>query len=354
MCTGEKNKAKGKLQCIACMPHCLPFALYLLPLILPFALSSCIEVEEYENNPRGNFEALWTIMDERYCFFEYKNVDWNQVHDNYSQRINDNMTPESLFMILNEMLQELKDGHVNLSTPFDVGRYWKWFEDYPSNYRQKLIDNYLGTDYRIASGIHYKVLPDNIMYLRYSDFSTTVGDTNLDYIIEKAGVCEGMIIDVRENGGGFLTNSTKIASRFFNETALVGYMQHKTGKGHNDFSKPYPQYIEPSKRLRYQKPVIVLTNRRCFSSTNDFVNSMSYAPNTTILGDATGGGSGLPFSSELPNGWSVRFSSCPILNADKEHIEFGIKPDIPVQLNPLDAEQGQDTLIETARRLIKE
>ena len=26
----------------------------------------------------------------------------------------------------------------------------------------------------------------------------------------------------------------------------------------------------------------------------------------------TGGGSGLPFSSELPNGWSVRFSASPM------------------------------------------
>jgi C-terminal processing protease CtpA/Prc len=81
---------------------------------------------------------------------------------------------------------------------------------------------------------------------------------------------------------------------------------------------------------------------------------MSYAPNVRILGDETGGGSGLPFSSELPNGWSVRFSACPMLNAGKEQIEFGIKPDIPVQLASSDVQQGWDTLIETARRLIKE
>jgi hypothetical protein len=66
---------------------------------------------------------------------------------------------------------------------------------------------------------------------------------------------------------------------------LVGYIQHKTGKGHSDFSEPYPKYIEPSTRLRFQKPVVVLTNRKCFSTTNDFVNAMSYAPNVTILGE---------------------------------------------------------------------
>jgi hypothetical protein len=342
------RKAKGKRKKIN--SRYLPFALC----FLPFILFSCIEIEEYENNPRGNFEALWTIFDERYCFFEYKKVDWNSIHNAYSQRISNDMNQESLFMLLNEMLQELKDGHVNLTTPFDLGRYWKWFEDYPANYKQDLIDNYLGTDYRIAGSIRYKILDDNIAYLRYADFSSAIGETNLDYIIEKAGICEGMIIDVRDNGGGLLTYSDIFASRFINEKTLVGYILHKTGKGHSDFSEPYPKYIVPSLRLRYQKPVVVLTNRKCYSATNDFINAMTYAPNVTILGDTTGGGSGLPFSSELPNGWLVRFSACPMLNADKEQIEFGIAPDIPVELVSSDVRQGWDTLIETARRLIKE
>ncbi|EKC55562.1 hypothetical protein LEA_15281, partial [human gut metagenome] len=46
----------------------------------------------------------------------------------------------------------------------------------------------------------------------------------------------------------------------------------------------------------------------------------------TVMGDRTGGGSGLPFSSELPNGWSVRFSACPVLDVNKQHTEFGMTP----------------------------
>ena len=316
--------------------------------------SACAKIDEYENTPRGNFEALWKIMDEHYCFFEYKAIDWNQIHADYSRRISDDMNSESLFMLLNEMLSELKDGHVNISSAFNIGRYWKWFEDYPPNFSQELIDGYLGTDYQIAGGMRYKVLDDNIGYLRYADFSSLIGESNLDYVIDKFSLCTGMIIDVRNNGGGILTNSELIASRFFNEKSLVGYMQHKIGKGHNDFSQLYPKYIEPSTRLRYQKPVVVLTNRKCYSATNDFVNAIRSAPNVTILGDKTGGGSGLPFSSELPNGWSVRFSACPMYDANRQHIEFGIDPDIPVALQEEDARRGLDTLIESARKFLKE
>jgi hypothetical protein len=319
-------------------------------LCLPF---SCMEIENHTNTSRGNFEALWKIIDEHYCFFEYKGIDWERVHRDYSQRVVDDMSQESLFLLCDQMLKELKDGHVNLISAFDYSRYWNWFEDYPANYQQNLIDAYLGSDYHIAAGLHYKVLDDNVGYIRYADFSSAIGESGLDYAIDKMSLCSGMIIDVRENGGGLLSNSTLLSSRFFNEKTLVGYLQHKTGKGHNDFSAPTATYITPSTRLRYQKPVVVLTNRKCFSSTNDFVNTMRYAPNATILGDRTGGGSGLPFSSELPNGWSVRFSACPMYDRDMQQIEFGIDPNISVALAASDIQKGKDTLIERARELIR-
>ena len=345
------RRAKGKRKNFF---RLLPFAFHLL--LLPFTLgllSSCVEIEEFPNDPQGNFEALWKIMDEHYCFFQYKEIDWDKIHSDYSMRIDKSMNNESLFLVLNEMLQELKDGHVNLSTPFDIGRYWKWFEDHPRNFNLNLLDNYLGVHYAISGGIRYKILEDNIGYMYYGDFSSGLGDSNLDYIIDKFSVCDGIIIDVRDNGGGLLSNVEKFSSRFVNEKTLVGYIRHKTGKGHNDFSKPFARYNIPSTRLRYQKPVVILTNRSCYSATNDFVNAMRYCPNVTIMGDTTGGGSGLPFSSEIPNGWSVRFSACPVFDADMQQIEFGIKPDISVDLLEQDVKKGKDTLIETARNILK-
>jgi len=324
---------------------------YLLSIIL-FS-PSCVKVEEFSNDPRGNFEALWKIMDEHYCFFDYKQVNWDSIHTAYYQRVDNSMNNESLFMLLNEMLQEVKDGHVNLITPFDIGRYWKWFEDYPRNFNLNIVDKYLGTNYSISGGIRYTILDDNIGYMYYGDFSSGMGEANLDYVIDKLSICDGIIIDVRDNGGGLLSNAELLAARFVNEKTLVGYIQHKNGKGHNDFSQPFARYNVPSTRLRYQKPVVVLTNRSCFSATNDFVNAMRYCPNVTIVGDKTGGGSGLPFNSEIPNGWSVRFSACPIFDAGMQQIEFGIDPNIHVDLSDQDAKKGKDTLIETARGLLK-
>ncbi|GHV16517.1 peptidase S41 [Bacteroidia bacterium] len=292
-------------------------------------------------------------MDEHYCFFNYKNIDWNEIHTRYSERISENMDNEALFTVLGEMLAEVQDGHVNLVANHNVARYWKWFEDYPDNFDSKIQKNYIGTDYGIAGGLKYKILEDNIGYIYYGSFSSGIGEANINQVLDRMAVCDGIILDIRDNGGGLLTNSDKLASHFFNQKTLVGYIMHKTGKGHDDFSKPYEIYVEPSDGVKFQKKVVLLTNRSCYSAANDFVNSMRYAPNVTIVGDRTGGGSGLPFSSELPNGWSIRFSASPILDAEKNHTEFGIDPNVDVDMTDEDITKGVDTIIERARVIIK-
>ena len=319
---------------------------------------SCIDEEEYENSPEGNFEALWHIIDEHYCFFSYKQheygLDWNDVYNKYNVRAKKGINREQLFEVLTDMLAELRDGHVNLSTAFDYGRYWSWYEDYPANFSDTLQRRYLGTDYRIAAGLSYTILDDNIGYVYYGNFQNAIGEGNLDEVISHLALCNGLIFDVRNNGGGNLTNAEKLAGRFCNEKTLVGYEQHKTGKGHNDFSAMQEQYLNPSSNMRWQKPAVVLTNRHVFSAANEFVKYMKCLPTVKIVGDKTGGGAGLPFSNTLPNGWVVRFSACPMYDNNRQSTEFGINPDYNVCQTDEDFSRGKDTLIEFARKLLVE
>ena len=324
-----------------------------LLILLPLLLASCIREEEINNTPRGNFEALWKIIDEQYCFLDYKQIDWDEVYHEYSPLVTDNMSSEGLFEVLSQMLYTLKDGHVNLASAHNVSYYDAWYQDYPRNFDEELVEDvYLGkasTDYRTSAGLKYKILDDNIGYIRYESFANAVGEGNLDEVLNYLAVCNGLIIDVRNNGGGTLTYSNRIAARFTNTTVRTGYICHKTGTGHSDFSEPYPIDLEPSDGVRWQKPAVVLTNRRAYSATNDFVNQLSCLPLVTIMGDRTGGGSGMPFTSELPNGWSIRFSASPHFNADMEQTEMGIDPDIHVDMTMEDLMRGKDTIIERAR-----
>ena len=328
----------------------------LLSLSACVTLTSCVDEEEYADTPQGNFEALWHILDEHYCFFAEKQqqygVDWDAIYNKYKVRASSDLSSQQLFEVLTDMLAELRDGHVNLTTAYDYGRYWAWQENYPANVSDTLLRRYLGTDYRIAAGLYYRILDDNIGYVRYSSFQTPIGDGNIDEVLSHMMLCRGLIIDIRGNGGGDLTYAEMLAAHFCNEKTLVGYVRHKTGKGHDDFSSMEPRYIEPSNGIRWQKKVCLLTNRQVFSAANEFAVYMSAMPRVTIVGDHTGGGAGMPFNSSLPNGWSVRFSAVPMYDARQRAAEAGIEPDVRVDLTDADFARGEDTMIELARRLL--
>lgn len=327
---------------------------WLLFLTCLSGLTACIREEEYTNDPIGNFDQLWKIIDERYCFLDYKGIDWKKIGERKRKFIEPEMDDRDLFQVLSDMLYELQDGHVNL-TSTDNQTHFDFWLDSPRNFSEATIESnyYLGQNYQQTAGFKYKILNDKVGYIYYEKFSEGIDNNDLDRVFSYFSNCKGLIIDVRQNSGGNATNSAKIASRFTEKKILTGYICHKTGPGHNDFSEPYAIYLEPAKGIRWQKKVAVLTNRHSYSATNDFVNHMRCLPKVTIVGDKTGGGSGMPFSSELPNGWTIRFSASPHFDKNMNHIEWGINPDVKVDINYKDEANGFDTIIEEARKLLK-
>ena len=322
-------------------------------------LSACITEDVMPDTRRGNFEALWQTLDERYCFFGRKaaayGLDWRAVRTAYGIRVREEMTDRQFFEVLGEMICELRDGHVNLYAAHDVARYGAWFDDYPANYSDSLERVYLGrtSDYQMAAGLKYRILDDNIGYVVCASFASGFGDGNLHEVMRYLALCDGLIVDVRGNGGGMLTAAGKLASLFVNETVTAGYMCHKTGRGHDDFSTPEVIRLKPFSGLRWQKPVAILTNRRTYSAANSFVMYLKGLPGVTVVGDRTGGGSGMPLTSELPCGWSVRFSACPMYDREMNVTEEGIEPDVKVDISREDYARDVDTIIETARRLLR-
>lgn len=314
------------------------------------SMMSCHKQEEFANDPYGNFDALWSIIDEHYCFFEYKNIDWKAIGEKYRARLGAGMTSKELFVVCSDMVNELKDGHTNLVSPWDVS-YYRFWEDYPQNYDKRIVEqHYLNYNFKTSGGIDYAIMNNNIAYMYYGDFSKGIGEGNLDHVLAEVASADGLIIDVRDNGGGFLTNVEKLVGRFIKERICAGAISHKTGPGHDDFSEPYDYYFDPSDagRIRFLKPIVILTNRSSYSATNNFVSIMKYRDNVKVVGDNTGGGSGLPFTSELPNGWTIRFSACSITDPDGNVTEFGVAPSEGCKIDntPTDTYNNRDAILE--------
>lgn len=320
---------------------------------LMLLLTACHSKDEmpFSMDPVTNVEALWQIIDTRYCYVEEKGVDWNAVHDTYVEKArqlpqNDQV---AMFDLCAEMLNLLQDGHVNLYAPFDRSYCTTWYDTYPANYNAQLQALYL-RDYRVAGSLYYCTVDhDSIGYIYYSSFSNSFSIGNLAWVFNAFKDCRGLIIDVRNNGGGDLNNAYKLAAPFFKESRTIGYWQHKTGPGHNDFSKMEELKVDASiSGIKWLRPTVVLSNRRSYSATNMFINMMRYADNAIIVGGTSGGGGGMPMSYEMPCGWTVRFSSVRMYDASKKDIEQGIEPHVFVTMQSTD----KDDIIEKAIELI--
>ena len=336
--------------------------IYILAIAIIFNatfFTACHDAPEYKSDMYGNFDALADIIDTKYCFFKEKDIDWKNIASKYRDLIDEDTNYIDLFFICSAMLDELKDGHVNLSSNFNTSFYRKWWTDYPQDFDLRTLQEYyLNFNWLTTSGIIYKQLPGEIAYIYYPSFSSPISELSLDYILAILYNSRGLIIDIRNNGGGLLTNINTLVGRFIDEEITGGYILHKTGPGHDEFSEPYPVKYKPAEegRIKWDGEVVVLTNRSCFSAANNFVSVMKQLPQVKIVGAKTGGGGGLPFTSELPIGWSIRFSACPILNADFEDIENGIDPSPGCEVHALskDLAAGKDAILDFAIDLLKD
>lgn len=327
--------------------------------VVAAVMPSCHHLENWDNDLYGNFDALWAELDHHYCFFDLKDVDWEETGARYRAQIDPEMTDAEFFDLCAAMLAELRDGHTNLASWFNVSYYRKWWSDYPQNFNLRLIQqNYLDFDYNSGGPIIYKLLEEqNVGYMRFSTFSAGYGMSFVDAMMLSMKDSDGLIIDVRDNGGGDLTVVEQFVSQFIASEITAGYICHKTGPGHSDFSELFEYRIKPAEgHVRWLKRVVVLCNRSTFSAANNFVGIMKTLSHVAVVGDITGGGSGMPYSSELPCGWSVRFSGCPVYDPDMNLTEFGIypSPGCKVDMDPQAEFEGRDTMLDFAINLLRE
>lgn len=323
---------------------------------LSYLLFSCEEQligPDPKSDNLANFDFLWEDVRNRYSFFELKEIDWVQIRDKYRPMVRENMSRQELFDLMGDMLYELKDGHVNLSSEFDRSRNWDWYLGHPANFDPTIVERYyLGRDFRLTGPLRNQIL-ESVLYIYYPSFSSDIAESHLEIVMQRAASLKGIIIDVRNNGGGNLSNARKLASCFTDKEVAYAKERRKTGPGPNEFSE-WATLTFPSRAgRRFEGKVIVLTNRACYSATSFFVQMMKTLPNVTILGDQTGGGGGAPSSGELPNGWQYRLSVTQTIDLNGEQIEPGVGVDVPVQMLEPDLRRNRDTLIETALRMLR-
>lgn len=334
------------------------YRIYFLPLLMVvvIGLSSCERtyLHEAEHTPTAVFEYLWAKVDQQYALFDAKGVDWDSVYSVYAPKVSDDMRDDSLFAILASMMNSLHDGHANLWNSIDASRSEETFHN---TYEQRNFDlqtvmvNYLRADYHAAGGLAYNTLRNGaVIYIRYSSFSNAALTSVLSRIISRYPEAKGIILDIRQNGGGSIENIWNILNIMPAYHDLLYTTQIKSGPKHDQFSdieKVYSPYSN-GEYDPYMKPVVVLIDRGSYSASSYFALCCKAYENITLLGDTTGGGLGMPNGGELPNGWIYRFPVTRTIAPDGKNYENGVPPDIVAKLDRDSVLVGVDNIIEQA------
>lgn len=111
-------------------------------------------------------------------------------------------------------------------------------------------------------------------------FSSAISLAHLHAVFTRLAHCRGLIIDMRSNGGGLLSNADRLASVLIPSDTVVGYMSTKTGPGHQDFG-PLKEIKLVRAPISWQRPTVILVDRGTYSAANSLVAYVKGQPTTS-------------------------------------------------------------------------
>jgi retinol-binding protein 3 len=193
-----------------------------------------------------------------------------------------------------------------------------------------------------------EILPRNIGYLKFNAFPdpTICGPTAVAAMNFLAHV-DGIIFDLRENGGGDPKMVAMISSYLFDKpTHLNDLYNRKEDSTTQYWTLPYV----PGTTLA-NKPAFVLTSKSTFSGAEEFTYNLKSLKRATIVGETTGGGAHPVWGHSIDDHFTigVPFARAvnPITKTDWEGT--GIEPDVKVE-----ASQALDEAVKLVQDRIKE
>ena len=199
--------------------------------------------------------------------------------------------------------------------------------------------------------VEAKVLQNNIGYIEFSSFDEdTAEDFKKKYEeLNKQGI-KSLIIDLRNNGGGIVTEALEIADYFTPKDSILLYEVDKNNK----------EEIEKSKNdAIINMPVIILTNENTASSSEILAGALKDLEKAKIVGTKTYGKGVIQEVLSLPDGSGIKITSEEYLTPNKTKInKVGIQPDVEIKLpetvkNILDVEEKDDTQLQKAIEMLK-
>ena len=301
---------------------------YILLIFASFV--SCNDSIVTENTPLNAFDVFWKTIDERYVYFEEKKVNWDSVYFACVKRVKETKTDDELASVLQEVINLFEDQHLGIVrnsvthigyTPIDTIGYF-YFPIY----------NYGFEPFPVFSGKNdlssiYKHKTKKYIYIEFSSFRTKSDLQILKDEIKNLTYSEGIILDIRNNDGGFSNYAVGLYALFFSGERVAFIEEPKNGAKRNEFRQKTIVKSRGSNFISSSIPIILLTSKRVYSAGNLFAFMMADLPNCIVVGDKTGGGGSPIKSVYLPNGWILYYPNTKSYSSTGLNMEYGLDPD---------------------------
>jgi len=204
-------------------------------------------------------------------------------------------------------------------------------------------------------------LADGIVYVALNSFGSDRVAKEFDGIFDRIRRAKGLVLDVRQNGGGSSSNGYAIIGRLINEP-LTGsvwktrqYMPAYRAWGKKEeWYKGEPSQVRPRGSAPYLGPVVVLIGPGTVSAAEDFLIPLRTGNRATLIGEKTAGTTGQPLMVDLPGARQARI--CAKRDSYPDGTEFvgvGVIPDIEVKPTREDIALGRDAALAKAIEVLR-
>lgn len=208
--------------------------------------------------------------------------------------------------------------------------------------------------------------PGRVAYVRVPSWDDPRFEERALELLEEYRDAAGLVIDVRRNSGG--STPVRLISALMErpwhwwaestpiDFALFSYYAERGRSGFGDFERPHmawPASVEEPDSL-FLGRVVILVDEGCHSACEDFTMPFKDNGRATIVGRATAGSTGQPYSASLGDGMRVVVGAKREYFPDGRRFEgVGIEPDVRVIPTPEDLRAGRDAELEAALNLLR-
>lgn len=174
--------------------------------------------------------------------------------------------------------------------------------------------------------VEYEMLDNNIGYVAVSSFYEVTAVQYIDAVkeLDRQGM-EGLIVDLRSNGGGLLDIAVEMLDFMLPAGKLV-YTEDKDGNVTSEYTSTDDE--------QFKKPLVILVNGYSASASEIFAGAVKDYGAGTLVGTTTFGKGIVQRIFELKDGSAIKLTIAKYFTPKGNDIhKVGIEPDIEVELD---------------------